>query len=188
MDLCSAPGTKATHIGELMMNKGKVVAFDIHDHKLALIKENIDRLGLTNVEVELGDATKINSKYINWADRVLLDVPCSGLGIIRKKPEIKWNKTRQQLKDLVPIQREIMENAWQYLKPGGTLVYSTCTLNKEENEENLKWFLSKHNDAEIEKIYIGNNNNFIYNGDGSLTILPNDSMDGFFIGKIKKIK
>ena len=81
-----------------------------------------------------------------------------------------------------------MENAWQYVKPGGTLLYSTCTLNKEENEDNLKWFLAKHNDAEIENIYLGNNNNFIYNADKSLTILPNDSMDGFFIGKIKKMK
>jgi 16S rRNA (cytosine967-C5)-methyltransferase len=188
LDLCAAPGGKTTHIAELLANSGEVLAFDLHENKLSLIEENAKRLGLNNIVCKAMDATKLNSDYISYGDKVLIDVPCSGLGIIRKKPEIKWNKTRQQLKDLVPIQREIMENAWQYLKPGGTLVYSTCTLNKEENEENLKWFLSKHNDAEIEKIYIGNNNNFIYNGDGSLTILPNDSMDGFFIGKIKKIK
>ena len=188
LDLCAAPGGKTTHIAELLANSGEVLAFDLHENKLSLIEENAKRLGLNNIVCTAMDATKLNSDYISYGDKVLIDVPCSGLGIIRKKPEIKWNKTRQQLKDLVPIQREIMENAWQYLKPGGTLVYSTCTLNKEENEENLKWFLSKHNDAEIEKIYIGNNNNFIYNGDGSLTILPNDSMDGFFIGKIKKIK
>ncbi|WP_111930251.1 16S rRNA (cytosine(967)-C(5))-methyltransferase RsmB [Clostridium tertium] len=188
LDLCAAPGGKTTHIAELLANSGEVLAFDLHENKLSLIEENAKRLGLNNIVCKAMDATKLNSDYISYGDKVLIDVPCSGLGIIRKKPEIKWNKTRQQLKDLVPIQREIMENSWQYLKPGGTLVYSTCTLNKEENEENLKWFLSKHNDAEIEKIYIGNNNNFIYNGDGSLTILPNDSMDGFFIGKIKKIK
>ena len=188
LDLCAAPGGKTTHIAELLANSGEVSAFDLHENKLSLIEENAKRLGLNNIVCKAMDATKLNSDYISYGDKVLIDVPCSGLGIIRKKPEIKWNKTRQQLKDLVPIQREIMENAWQYLKPGGTLVYSTCTLNKEENEENLKWFLSKHNDVEIEKIYIGNNNNFIYNGDGSLTILPNDSMDGFFIGKIKKIK
>ncbi|MDU3348878.1 MAG: 16S rRNA (cytosine(967)-C(5))-methyltransferase RsmB [Clostridium sp.] len=188
LDLCAAPGGKTTHIAELLANSGEVLAFDLHENKLSLIKKKKKRLGLNNIVCKAMDATKLNSDYISYGDKVLIDVPCSGLGIIRKKPEIKWNKTRQQLKDLVPIQREIMENAWQYLKPGGTLVYSTCTLNKEENEENLKWFLSKHNDAEIEKIYIGNNNNFIYNGDGSLTILPNDSMDGFFIGKIKKIK
>ena len=134
------------------------------------------------------DATKLNTNYINSADKVLIDVPCSGLGIIRKKPEIKWNKTRQQLKDLVFIQREIMENAWEYLKPEGTLIYSTCTLNKEENEENIQWFLSKYKNAEIEKVFIGKNNNFLYSKEGCLTILPNESMDGFFITKIKKKK
>lgn len=188
LDLCAAPGGKTTHIAELLDNTGEVLAFDLHENKLSLIEENAKRLGLTNIVCKTMDATKLNPDYISYGDKVLIDVPCSGLGIIRKKPEIKWNKTRQQLRDLVEIQRDIMENAWQYLKPGGILLYSTCTLNKEENEDNLKWFLSKHSDAEIEKLYIGNNNNFIYNVDGSLTILPNDSMDGFFMGKIKKKK
>ena len=188
LDLCAAPGGKTTHISELLGNTGEVIAFDLHENKLSLIEENAKRLGLTNIACKAMDATKLNSEYICYADKVLIDVPCSGLGIIRKKPEIKWNKTRQDLRDLVEVQRDIMENAWQYLKPGGTLIYSTCTLNKEENEDNLKWFLAKHNDAEIENIYLGNNNNFIYNNDKSLTILPNDSMDGFFIGKIKKKK
>lgn len=187
LDLCAAPGGKTTHIAELLNNTGKVLAFDLHESKLSLIKENLERLGLTNVECQEMDATKMNAEYVCSADKVLIDVPCSGLGIIRKKPEIKWNKTRQQLKDLVPIQREIMANAWEYLKPNGTLVYSTCTLNKEENEENIKWFLSKYKDAKIEKIYLGNNSNFIYNVDGSLTILPNEYMDGFFIAKIQKV-
>ncbi len=186
MDLCSAPGTKATHIGELMMNKGKVVAFDIHDHKLALIKENIDRLGLTNVEVELGDATKINSKYINWADRVLLDVPCSGLGIIRKKPEIKWNKKNNDLTEVVKVQKEILKNAWNYLREGGELVYSTCTLNKKENEEVIDWFVERNSDCEVEKVFLGKADNVVYNDNGSVTILPNKYMDGFFIAKLKK--
>ena len=188
LDLCAAPGGKTTHIAELLGNNGKVYAFDLHEHKLKLIKENLDRLGLTNVELETMDATKLNSKYVSFANKILLDVPCSGLGIIRKKPEIKWNKTRQELKDLVPIQREIMESAWEYLRPEGTMVYATCTLNKEENEDNIEWFLSKHSDAKIDKIYVGKNNNFIYNDNGTLTILPNDSMDGFFMAKIKKIK
>lgn len=188
LDLCAAPGGKTTHIAELLNNTGEVLAFDLHENKLSLIEENAKRLGLTNIKLNTMDATKLNPNYVCYADKVLIDVPCSGLGIIRKKPEIKWNKTRQQLKDLVPIQREIMGNAWQYLKPGGTLVYSTCTLNKEENEENIKWFLSNYKDSALEKIYIGNNSNFIYNQDGTLTILPNDFMDGFFIAKVKKIK
>lgn len=188
LDLCAAPGGKTTHIAELLNNTGEVLAFDLHESKLSLIKENVERLGLTNVKYSEMDATKLNAEYVASADKILIDVPCSGLGIIRKKPEIKWNKTRQQLKDLVPIQQEIISNAWEYLKPGGTLVYSTCTLNKEENEDNIKWFLSKYKDAKAEKIYLGNNSNFIYNQDGSLTILPNEYMDGFFVAKIKKVK
>ena len=188
LDLCAAPGGKTTHIAELLANTGEVLAFDLHENKLSLIEENAKRLGLNNIICKAMDARKLNSEYICYADKVLIDVPCSGLGIIRKKPEIKWNKTRQDLRDLVEVQKDIMENAWQYLKPGGILLYSTCTLNKEENEDNLKWFLAKHNDAEIQNIYLGNNNNFVYNSDKSLTILPNDSMDGFFIAKIKKIK
>lgn len=187
LDLCAAPGGKTTHIAELLNGTGKVLAFDLHENKLSLIKENVERLGLNNVEVEVMDATKLNSKYISSSNRVLIDVPCSGIGIIRKKPEIKWNKTRKSLKDLVPTQRQIMENAWAYLKYGGTMVYSTCTLNKEENEENIEWFLNKHKDAKMEKVFLGNKDNLLYNKDGSLTILPNEYMDGFYIAKIRKM-
>ena len=186
LDLCAAPGGKTTHIAELLENEGKVYSFDLHENKLSLINENLERLGLNNVEVEAMDATKLNSKYVACADKVLIDVPCSGLGIIRKKPEIKWNKSRKALKDLVPTQREIMENAWAYLKNGGTMIYSTCTLNTEENQDNVEWFLNKYKDAKVEKIFLGNMDNFIYNNDGSLTILPNEYMDGFYIAKISK--
>ena len=186
LDLCAAPGGKTTHIAELLEDEGKVYSFDLHENKLSLINENLHRLGLNNVEVEAMDATKLNSKYVACADKVLIDVPCSGLGIIRKKPEIKWNKSRKSLKDLVPTQRAIMENAWMYLKNGGTMIYSTCTLNTEENQDNVEWFLNKYKDAKVEKIFLGNMDNFIYNNDGSLTILPNEYMDGFYIAKISK--
>ena len=186
LDLCAAPGGKTTHIAELLEGKGKVYGFDLHENKLSLIKENAERLGLNNIEVKEMDATKMDSLYVSSADKVLIDVPCSGIGIIRKKPEIKWNKTRKSLKELIPTQREIMENAWQYLKNGGTMIYSTCTLNKEENEDNVEWFLNKHKDAKVEKTFLGNMDNFVYNADGSLTILPNEYMDGFYIAKIVK--
>lgn len=186
LDLCAAPGGKTTHIAELLEGTGKVHAFDLHENKLSLINENLERLGLNNVEVDVMDATKLDPKYVAYADKVLIDVPCSGLGIIRKKPEIKWNKSRKSLKDLVPTQREIMENAWAYSKNGGTMIYSTCTLNTEENQDNIEWFLNKHKDAKVEKIFLGNMDNFIYNNDGSLTILPNEYMDGFYICKISK--
>ena len=187
LDICSAPGGKTTHISELMNNKGEVYAFDIYDHKLDLIKENAERLGLSNIKTEIMDGTKINSDFINFADRVLIDVPCSGLGIIRKKPEIKWNKTNKDVEELIVIQKQIMENAWNYLKKGGVMLYSTCTLNKEENEDNIEWFLKKNKDAVIEDIYVGKLDNIIYNNDKTITVLPNKNMDGFFIAKLKKI-
>lgn len=186
LDLCCAPGGKTTHIGELLNNTGEVLGFDLHENKLELVKENYERLGITNIKLAQKDATKLDAKLVSYADRVLLDVPCSGIGIIRKKPEIKWTKKRKDLKEIVEVQREILENAWEYLKTGGVMVYSTCTLNKEENEENIKWFLSKHKDASIEKVFIGKGSNLCYNQMGTLTILPNEYMDGFFVAKIKK--
>lgn len=186
LDLCSAPGGKTTHIAELLENTGKVLAFDLHENKLGLIKENCKRLGIKNVELKQMDATKIDVNLIGAGDKILLDVPCSGLGIIKRKPEIKWNKNREELKEIVKVQREIMENAWQYLKQGGTMVYSTCTLNKEENEQNIEWFLNKHKNCTLEKVFIGDGDNLRYEN-GMLTVLPNEYMDGFFIAKLKKI-
>lgn len=186
IDLCSAPGGKTTHIAEILQNTGKVMAFDVHEGKLGLIKENCDRLGITNVETKVNDATKLNPDLVGVSDRILIDVPCSGVGIIRKKPEIKWNKKRSDLREIVPIQREIMENTWKYLKSGGIMLYSTCTLNKEENEENIEWFLDTHNDCEIKKIFVGKQDNLVYNRNGSLTIMPNEHMDGFFVAKLQK--
>ncbi|MGL4451557.1 MAG: 16S rRNA (cytosine(967)-C(5))-methyltransferase RsmB [Sarcina sp.] len=186
MDLCSAPGGKATHLSEMLMNTGKVYAFDIYEHKLDLIRENVERLGITNIETGIMDAAKLEGKYVEFADKILLDVPCSGLGIIRKKPEIKWTKNGRELQNIAKIQTQILNNAWIYLKKGGELVYSTCTLNKRENEDIIERFLSRNRDASIEKAFIGQNDNIIYNGDGSITILPNEYMDGFFMVKLKK--
>lgn len=186
LDLCSAPGGKTTHIAELLNNTGNVKAFDLHKQKLELVKENAERLGITNIELSEMDATKLDVDLVGVADRILIDVPCSGIGIIRKKPEIKWNKKRSDLKEIVPVQRKIMDNAWEYLKKDGILIYSTCTLNKEENEENIEWFLSKHKDAKIEPVFVGKGDNLVYDRQGTLTILPNEYMDGFFIAKLKK--
>ncbi|WP_294156434.1 16S rRNA (cytosine(967)-C(5))-methyltransferase RsmB [uncultured Clostridium sp.] len=186
-DLCSAPGGKTTHIAEILGNTGKVLAFDLHESKLGLIKDNCERLGITNVITEAGDATKLNADLVASCDRVLIDVPCSGLGIIRKKPEIKWNKKRNDLREIIPIQREIMNNAWQYVKQGGVMIYSTCTLNKEENEENIEWFVNNHKDCEIKRIFVGKQDNLVYSREGMLTVMPNENMDGFFITKLEKI-
>ena len=188
IDLCCAPGGKTTHIGELLNNTGKVLAFDLYPQKLELVRENAERLGITNIDLGEMDATKLNVNLIGLADRVLIDVPCSGIGIIRKKPEIKWTKKRSEIKELVEIQRQIMDNAWEYLKKDGVMIYSTCTVNKEENQENITWFLNKHKDAKIEKIFVGREENLRYDDLGTLTIFPNQYMDGFFVTKIKKCR
>jgi len=186
LDLCSAPGGKTTHIAELMGNTGHVSAFDIHKNKLSLIEENLKRIGITNTTCDVMDATVYNENLFECADRVLMDVPCSGLGIIRKKPEIKWSKDINSMKSIIEIQRKIMDNASKYIKKGGTLVYSTCTLNKEENEGNIEWFLETHPEFKIEPLFYGKRNNIDYSDKGYVTILPNEYMDGFFIAKVIK--
>lgn len=188
LDLCSAPGGKTTHIAELMNNTGNILAFDIYENKLNLIKENLDRLGIQNVKCSVMNAELHNDKLDDFADRILLDVPCSGLGIIRKKPEIKWNKTRKGLNDLIKIQKNILTNASNYVKIGGSILYSTCTLNKDENESNIRWFLNNHSNFEIEPLFFGKSSNILYSEKGFVTILPNKHMDGFFMCKIKRLK
>lgn len=180
-DLCSAPGGKATHIAEIMNGTGVIKAFDIHKNKLSLIKENAKRSGLNNIICDVMDASVLNKSMIDTADRVLIDVPCSGLGIIRKKPEIKWNKSCEDMDNIVKIQRKIMDTACQYVKSGGMLLYSTCTLNRQENNENIKWFLDNHPNFSVNPLFFGKVDNILYESDGCMTILPNSNMDGFFI-------
>lgn len=188
LDLCSAPGGKTTHISEIMNNKGTVKAFDIHKNKLSLVKENAKRLGVENIKCEKMDARVYDKDLENTANAVLIDVPCSGIGIIRKKPEIKYTKNLKSLKELIPIQRSIMMNASKYVKAKGVLLYSTCTLNKKENEDNIEWFLNNNSEYTVEKLYYGDLDNFIYHEKGYVTILPNTYMDGFFICKLRKLR
>jgi len=141
LDLCAAPGGKSTYAAALCKNEGKVVSCDIHEHKLLLIEKNAQRLGLENVETLLNDASEFNESFKEAFDVVISDVPCSGLGIIRRRPDIKWTKTEEGINELVPLQRKIVLNASEYVKKGGRLMYSTCTVNSAENEENVKFFL-----------------------------------------------
>ncbi|MBU3180414.1 16S rRNA (cytosine(967)-C(5))-methyltransferase RsmB [Clostridium psychrophilum] len=187
LDLCSAPGGKTTHIAELMKNTGHILAFDVHENKLSLIEENLKRIGITNTTCDVHDATIYDPNLFEYADRVLIDVPCSGLGIIRKKPEIKWSKSLKDIKSIIEIQRKIMENASKYVKKGGILVYSTCTLNKEENEVNIEWFMNSHPEFKIEPVSYGKFDNINYSDKGYVTIFPNEYMDGFFISKFRKL-
>lgn len=185
LDLCSAPGGKTTHISEIVNDKADIVAFDIHGNKLSLVKNNANRLGIKNITYKEMDATIFDEGLENSSDYVLIDVPCSGLGIIRKKPEIKYTKDLKALKEIVEIQRKIMSNSAKYVKVGGTILYSTCTLNKEENQDNIEWFIKNYPEYSLEPLFYGNLPNFIYDN-GTVTILPNKYMDGFFIAKFKR--
>ena len=149
LDLCSAPGGKSAFMAQLMDNTGEIISCDIHRHKLTLIESNLNRLGVTNARVMLNDATVFNPEFADSFDAVLADVPCSGLGVIRRKSDIKWTKSELGNDELVKIQRNIISNAVKYVKTGGRLMYSTCTINKSENEDNAKWILESFSDFSL---------------------------------------
>lgn len=187
LDVCSAPGGKSTHLATLMNNTGKVIARDIFEHKLKLIKATVNRLGIKNVCVEKFDASEVDENSIGKFDYVLADVPCSGLGIIRRKPEIKYKK-EEELKDITSIQKKILENASKYVKIGGNLVYSTCTIQDVENIDIITSFIEKNNNFELTPIDTVNVD-FDNQDKGYLKIYPNiHGIDGFFIAKLKRIR
>ena len=170
IDCCAAPGGKATHIAELMKNSGKIVAIDIHEHKIKQIKSNAKRLGIKIIEPLFFDARKISEEFFNIADRVLIDAPCSGLGVLRRKADLRWRKRLDELKELPKLQLEILESASKTIKVNGTLIYSTCTLENAENEEVVNKFLNDHENFKLEHTKI---------------LLPHiDGTDGFFIAKM----
>ncbi|MBQ7900732.1 MAG: 16S rRNA (cytosine(967)-C(5))-methyltransferase RsmB [Clostridia bacterium] len=183
MDMCSAPGGKATHMAEKMKNKGKIYSFDVHNHKIDTINQNACRLGIDIIEAQCGDSSKLDKKYIGIADRVLVDAPCSGLGILRRKPDIKYSRRSEDLHQLADIGYSILDNAKNYVKTGGIIVYSTCTIEKCENDDVTNKFLQ--NNKNFEKVQID-----VYdkpNG-GSITLYPDtDGCDGFYICKMRKI-
>ncbi|WP_419726790.1 16S rRNA (cytosine(967)-C(5))-methyltransferase RsmB [Terrisporobacter petrolearius] len=187
LDVCSAPGGKTTHIATLMKNTGQVVSRDIYEHKLKLIKASSKRLNLTNVDVQEFDGLSLDKDSIGKFDYVLADVPCSGLGIIRRKPEIKY-KEKEEFRDLPPIQKKILENASKYVKKGGTLIYSTCTIQDSENIDVINEFLQKNRNFElapIDEVKVDLDNQ----EKGYMKIYPNvHEMDGFFISKLIRVR
>ena len=152
LDLCAAPGGKTTHLSELMENTGEIVACDKSKGKINLINENAKRLGCKNISTMINDARVLNDDFINKFDYVLVDAPCSGTGLYRKKPDIKWNKGIDDLKELGKIQLEILNNAKEYVKNQGLLLYSTCSLSKTENEDVIENFLSENKNFKIKKL------------------------------------
>ena len=183
VDICAAPGGKSFTIAQIMKNTGKIIACDIHNHRLDLIRDGAKRLGISNITCVCNDATQYSSD-IALADKVLCDVPCSGLGIIRRKPEIR-NKPLDELKTLPPIQLKILENASKYVKNGGRLVYSTCALNPKENENVCKTFLASHPEFKVVTPEFLPEGTFIR--DGFITLMPHiNATDGFFIAVFDK--
>lgn len=176
LDLCAAPGGKTTHMAQLCPT-AHITSCDVSEQKLHLIEENVKRLNLENVSLILNDATQENESFLNHFDKVLVDAPCSGLGIIRRKPDIKYHKTYEDILALSEIQINILSQASKYVKTEGFLVYSTCTVDPIENDEVIKQFLRTHQEFEI--VPIDDNN--------ALQLYPNvDETDGFYCCKMKK--
>ena len=149
LDVCAAPGGKALHIAELMEGSGTVIARDLTEYKVGLMQENIERSGLCNIKAQQWDAKIFDEEYKGAADIVIADLPCSGLGVLGRKTDLKYKMTPEMQEQLAELQREILSVVCGYVKAGGRLLYSTCTIHKKENEENAKWFLESHQDFEL---------------------------------------
>jgi ribosomal RNA small subunit methyltransferase RsmB len=189
VDVCSAPGGKTTHIAQLMNNEGRILAFDIHPHKLELVRENAKRLGINIIETFEQDAEIKVDSLVGKADCVLVDAPCSGLGIIRRKPDIKWTRKPEDIGSLNKIQADILKTSSSYVKPGGTLVYSTCTILREENQGTVNDFLSRNKDFYIESVeaFLEEPLKKYVSPEGYLQLYPNvQGADGFFICRLKR--
>lgn len=186
IDACASPGGKTTHIAELMSDKGLIVACEIHEKRLSKIQENVDRLQLKSVKIQEGDST-ILSQFKNQADKVLVDVPCSGLGTLHKRPDIRWRQNPDKIRELTDLQEKLLKNAASWVKPGGKLVYATCTLNYAENEGVITDFLKNHPDWQIESPLDKSFTNFSVTSNGMIKVLPHHhQMDGFFMVKLTK--
>ncbi|MFC3882625.1 16S rRNA (cytosine(967)-C(5))-methyltransferase RsmB [Bacillus songklensis] len=190
LDSCAAPGGKTTHIAEKLYHTGAVVSLDIHDHKVKLINEQVERLQLPNVTAIAMDSRQVNGHFGKESfDKILVDAPCSGFGVMRRKPDLKYTKTEQDILQLARIQLQILEAVEPLLKKGGTLIYSTCTIDQEENKEVVEAFLKHHPDfgpddtltnrlpqAVSEKVK-----------DGQIQLFPDDfQTDGFYIACLRK--
>lgn len=184
LDACSAPGSKALVMAQEMNNQGEITALDIHDHKIELINENAKKMGISIIKTENRDATKIHESSIEY-DRILVDAPCTGFGVLRKKPEGLYNKNQDTVTELAVLQYDILTSASKKLKTGGTLVYSTCTIFAEENIDNVKKFLAENTNFVTEEVILPENVSFIEDELKGKTIIDK-FLDGFYIVKMVK--
>lgn len=190
LDMCSAPGGKALYMADKLHGTGQVIARDLTEYKEELLQENIERTGFENIRSQIWDARIPDEDLAEAMDVVLCDVPCSGLGIMGKKHDIKYNLEASVLEKLVGLQREILKTAVSYVKPGGSLIFSTCTINPKENEENFRWLLEQP-DFEPEDLtpLLPKHLDLKTAKDGYIQLLPGiHPCDGFFIGKLRRTK
>lgn len=173
LDVCAAPGGKSIHIAELLNGTGHVEARDLTEYKVDLLRDNIERSGLTNIEAVCQDATVYDPDKKKSADIVIADLPCSGLGVLGKKPDLRYKMNEKTEADLVELQRKILSVVKDYVKPDGKLLYSTCTIHREENEGNVEWFLKEYPEFELVK--------------DKQMIPGKDTGDGFYIAIIKRV-
>ena len=186
LDICAAPGGKTAVLAEEMQNKGEVIAIDIHQHKKKLIEENMKKLGINIVKATVLDARNVNKQGRKF-DKILVDVPCSGYGVIRKKPEILYTKNRENAEELASLQLEILNSAADILKDGGELIYSTCTIISQENTENVEKFLNERKEFKVKALNIPENVSGEYDKLGGFSInYKEEIMDNFYIIKLVK--
>ena len=186
LDVCAAPGGKTAVLAEEMENKGEIIAIDIHQHKKKLIEENMKKLGIDIVKATVLDARNVNKQGRKF-DKILVDVPCSGYGVIRKKPEILYTKNRENVEELASLQLEILNSAADILKNGGELIYSTCTIISKENTENVEKFLNERKEFKVKALNIPENVSGEYDKLGGFSInYKEEIMDNFYIIKLVK--
>ncbi|MCS7264706.1 MAG: 16S rRNA (cytosine(967)-C(5))-methyltransferase RsmB [Armatimonadetes bacterium] len=191
IDACAAPGGKATHIAELTKDEAEVIAIDLHPSRLKLVEENAQRLKLLKIKPLLGDWNELARQFINFADKVLLDVPCSGTGTLRRKVDARWRKSEEVVKELTEIQMRLLESSAPVVKKGGVIVYSTCSLEPEEDEELIKAFLERHQEFVLEdpRLFLPAEIPKAVTKEGFLKLFPQKhNTDGVFAARLKKVR
>lgn len=192
LDACSSPGGKTTYLAQIVENDAEIEAWDIHEHRTKLVEETAKRLGVDIIKTEVKDATIYNEENYEKFDKILLDVPCLGIGVLKRKPDIKWQRKKEDIEEISKIQMQILQVCSKYLKPKGELVYSTCSILKEENENIIRKFLEKNSNFNIKQIELPkaskNERNYFesFLKNEFLQVYQNEKTDGFFICKMIK--
>ena len=187
LDCCAAPGGKTCYIAEMMAGTGRVQAWDIHEHRVALIEAQARRLGLENIRPMIRDAAKRREDLFRSMDGVLLDAPCSGLGVLAEKPDIKLRVSEESLEELTALQRTLLDTVCEYVKPGGTLVYSTCSILPEEDEQQIEAFLERHPEFEAQELPDTIPEKYRQHQKKGLQLLTcRDGVEGFYLCRMKR--